>query len=98
MTVFSGQDTAPLAITAMGFAHGPQSLTGSTSLSGGVLQFVSANQIRFGTNPGGVPPDNYGLFHRYTIRLPEPGRFLLLLAGVAALVGLGWRRRVPGPS
>lgn len=91
VTVFSRTDQGAIApVTAQGFAHGPASATGSTSLSSGVLELVSASQIQ-SANYG--IQDYTGVTHRYTLRLPEPARFVSLLLGVVWLTALGWRRR-----
>ena len=77
--------------TRKGFAHGPVSMTGTTTLTSGVLGLVSATQVRtsaFGQN------ERFGTFHRLSVRfVPEPSLGMLFLAGALACAGLAARSR-----
>jgi hypothetical protein len=75
-----------------GFAHGPASLTSSTALTSGVVQFVTPLQV----TTAGLPGNNDLIALLGHLRLhfvPEPGMLLLLASGVGALVLLGRQRR-----
>jgi hypothetical protein len=78
--------------TAHGFAHGPASLTSSTALTSGVVQFVTPLQVTTAGLPGNN--DLIALLGHLRIHfVPEPGVLLLLASGVGALVMLGRQRR-----
>jgi hypothetical protein len=82
-------------LTAMGFAHGPLSLTSSTALPSGVLQLVTASQIISKGLPGGTDPNGDPSGQINTLRLefiPEPGLLLLLGSGAAGMALLGRKR------
>jgi hypothetical protein len=97
VTLLTGTSTSGMSATpytAMGFAHGPASMTSTVGQASGVLQLVTPTQV-------GVI-DSGGTFYaghvsRLTIRfLPEPRGFVgpaLGAAGVLVLVGLRSRRR-----
>jgi hypothetical protein len=75
-----------------GFAHGPSSGTSSTALTSGVVQLVTANQIR----TIGIPGNGDASGIAYSMRLhfiPEPGLLLLLGSGAMGLLVLGRMRR-----
>ena len=79
------------SVLERGFAHGPASLTGTTTLTSGVLQLVTPQQVRFSGTPGSS--DYFGVFHRLRVRFaPEPGVGVGGLAAAALLVWLGRRR------
>jgi hypothetical protein len=81
--------------TAMGFAHGPASLTSSTALPGGVLQLVTASQVIAVGIPNSPAPDGEPSGQFNTLRLefiPEPGLLLLLGSGAAGMALLGRKR------
>jgi hypothetical protein len=64
-----------------GSAHGPYSFTGSTALTGGQLSLVTPMLIESNQLDASTPA-----FARLTLRfVPEPGRLLLLAAGVVGL-------------
>jgi hypothetical protein len=76
--------------TLAGFAHGPLSLTSSAATPGGVVQFVTANQV----TATGIPRNDITgqiIFHRLNF-IPEPGLLLLLGSGALGVAALGWRR------
>jgi hypothetical protein len=77
------------AITVMGAAHGPGSLTSSTALSSGVVELVTPIFISTGIAASVVLP----AFAFLTIHfVPEPGVLALVLVGLAALaVGSRYR-------
>jgi hypothetical protein len=75
--------------TAMGFAHGPLSNTGSTAQPGGTLQLVTPVLIRAPT----FPPDPITSFATLRITfVPEPTSLLLIGLGTLVL-GLCGRTR-----
>jgi hypothetical protein len=79
---------APVA-TAMGFAHGPATATGSTAQAGGLLQLVTP--IVVSTNASADEPRV--AFGVLTIEfVPEPATGALLIAGLACVASLGRRR------
>lgn len=84
--------TVVTTLTAMGFVHGPASLTTSTAAPSGVVQLVTPSQIS--TN---LTMDGQGLLGSiYAVRVhfvPEPGMLTLVAAGVIGLVVLGRLRR-----
>ena len=83
----SGDGTVTL--TSAGSIHGPYSLTSSTVLAGGALSLVTPMQITAGGKQSGT-------FARLTLRfVPEPGRLLLLTAGLGGLLATGRRRTRP---
>lgn len=83
----SGGDTVTL--TSAGWIHGPYSLTSSTVLAGGALSLVTPMQITAGAQQSGI-------FARLTLRfVPEPGRLLLLAAGLGGLLATGRSRTRP---
>lgn len=74
-----------------GFVHGPASLTSSTALPSGMVQFVTPLQISSNLTVG----SNELIATFSTLRLhfiPEPGILLLVGSGVAGLVLLGRSR------
>ena len=76
--------------TLAGFAHGPSSLTSSAATPGGVVQFVTANQV----TATGIPRNDITgqiILHRLHF-IPEPGLLLLLGSGALGMAMLGWRR------
>ncbi|HEY5657051.1 MAG TPA: PEP-CTERM sorting domain-containing protein [Myxococcota bacterium] len=82
-------------LTAMGFAHGPASLTSSTARPGGVLQLVTASQVIATGIPGSPAPGGEPSGQINTLRLefiPEPGVLLLLGSGAAGMALLGRKR------
>ena len=82
-TAFAG------TLSAMGFAHGPASLTSSTAQVSGSVRLVTP--IFISTNVGAssvVPAFGFLTLHF----VPEPGTLLLLGGGIAALTGMGRRR------
>ena len=82
-------------LTAMGFAHGPASLTSSTALPGGVLQLVTASQVTAVGIPGSPAPSGEPSGQINTLRLefiPEPGLLLLLGSGAAGMTLVGRKR------
>ncbi len=83
----SGGETVTL--TSAGWIHGRSSLTSSTVLAGGALSLVTPMQITAGGQQSGT-------FARLTLRfVPEPGRLLLLTAGLGGLLATGCRRTRP---
>ena len=80
---------ATVTLTSAGWIHGPSSFTSSTVLAGGALSLVTPMQITAGGQPSGT-------FARLNLRfVPEPGRLLLLTAGLGGLVATGRRRTRP---
>jgi hypothetical protein len=80
-------------LTAMGYALGPQSNTSSAATPGGVVQFVTANQV----TTTGIPRNDITgqiILHRLHF-IPEPGLLLLLGSGALGMAMLG-RRRMRG--
>jgi hypothetical protein len=78
-------------LTAMGFAHAPNSNTSSTANPSGVVQLITPMQVV--TNLQDFTNLKVALFGYLTIRfIPEPGMLMLLGAGVAGLVLLGRNR------
>jgi hypothetical protein len=76
---------------AKGWAHAPVSTTTSTAQPGGMVQFVTPNQIA--TNIPIGSSDKIGSLVILAIRfIPEPGLPLLLASGVIGLILLGRRR------
>jgi hypothetical protein len=78
-------------VTAMGFAHGPASLTTSTAAPSGVLQIVTPSQVRTNLQLGTsvkLATISELLIHF----IPEPGLLFLLGSGVVGLVVLGRNR------
>lgn len=80
-------------LTAAGFAHGPASLTSSTAVTSGVVQFVTPLQI----TTVGIPGNNDLIGATSHLRLhfslvPEPGMLLMFGAGAIAAAVLGRRR------
>jgi hypothetical protein len=82
-TAFAG------TLSAMGFAHGPASLTSSTAQNSGSVRLVTP--IFISTNIGGssvIPAFGFLTLHF----VPEPGTIALVGIGIAALVGYGRSR------
>jgi hypothetical protein len=76
---------------AKGWAHAPVSTTTATAQPGGMVQFVTPNQIVTNITIGSRA--KVGSFVILMIRfIPEPGLLLLLGSGVAGLFLLGRRR------
>jgi hypothetical protein len=101
ITLLSGTDDAtqnPSPVIAMGFAHGPASLTSTLAQPSGVLQLVSPTQATVGNFLAGSFQYTPHLT-RLTIRfVPEPGALLALSGGALCVAGLGWRRSRRGAS
>lgn len=77
--------------TAMGFAHGPASLTTSTAQPSGVVQLVTPMQIT--TNQTFGTASKISLFGVLQVRfIPEPGMLVLLISGALGLAVLGRSR------
>ncbi len=77
-------------VSAFGFAHGPASATSSTAAVSGVIQLVTATRVISTLGVTLITP----LLTTLRIHLvPEPGTFLLLGMGVAAL-GFAGRKRL----
>ena len=82
-TAFAG------TLSAMGFAHGPASLTSSTAQISGSVRLVTP--IFISTNIAGssvIPAFGFLTLHF----VPEPGTLVLLGSGIAGLVAFGRRR------
>lgn len=80
-----------VTITAMGFAHGPASLTSSTALPSGVVQLVNMAQV----TTVGIPTNDEKNVQINTLRIqfiPEPGLLLLLGSGAITMALLGRKR------
>jgi len=77
------------SLTAMGFQHGPASLTSSTGQSSGALRLVTP--IYLSTSQEGIPYAAFGILDVHFI--PEPGTLLLLGCGIAGLVLFGRTKR-----
>ena len=78
-------------VTAMGFAHGPNSGTTSTAAPSGVLQIVAPAQIRTNLSLGSNV--KLGVLTTLLIHfIPEPGMLLLIGSGVVGLAVLGRSR------
>jgi hypothetical protein len=76
---------------AKGFAHGPSSITSTTALPSGVVQFITPMQVVTNLQTGSNL--KIALFGYLKIHfIPEPGMLLLLGSGVAGLVLLGRHR------
>jgi hypothetical protein len=74
-----------------GFAHGPASLTSSTALPSGMVQFVSPSQLSTNITSGSSELISLLLTIRVHF-IPEPGILLLIGSGVAGLALLGRSR------
>ncbi len=92
-TALDRTDNGAITIRAVtGFAHGPASLTSSTALPSGVVQFVTPLQVT--TNLTGGSSDVISLLGKIKLHfVPEPGLVLLLGSGVVALLLLGRSRQ-----
>ena len=76
--------------TSAGFAHGPASATSNTVQPDGVVRLVTPAPIAVSGGVSAIVP----IFGALTLRfLPEPGSFVMLASGAAAIASLGWRRR-----
>jgi hypothetical protein len=84
-------NSAITMFTLAGFAHGPSSLTSSAATPGGVVQFVTANQVTTTGIPGNNDITGQIIFHRLHF-IPEPGLLLLLGSGALGMAALGRRR------
>ena len=78
------------SLTAMGFAHGPASLTSSTAGASGTVQIVTPVFVSTNIGSSAIVPV-FGVMSLHFV--PEPGTMLLLAAGFSALA-LGGRRRM----
>jgi hypothetical protein len=76
--------------TRMGFAHGPASMDGTTTLPGGSLQLVSPITVR--TNLGADLPVLFGFVTATLHFVPEPASVVLVAVGLG-LLAAGERRR-----
>jgi hypothetical protein len=70
------------AITTMGFAHGPASLTSSTALSSGAVRMVTPIFVSTNISASAVIPA-FAFFDVHFV--PEPGVLLLVATGLAGL-------------
>jgi hypothetical protein len=77
--------------TRAGFAHGPASLTSSAAQPGGVVQFVTANQVESIGIPGSNDLSGQIVLYRLHF-IPEPALLLLLVSGAVGMALLGRRR------
>ena len=75
-------------LTAMGFRHGPASLSSSTANPSGALRLVTPIFISTNIAGSAVVP-TFGILDLHFV--PEPGTLLLLTSGIAGL--LMWGRR-----
>jgi len=78
-------------LTRMGYAHGPAGMTSTAGQPGGVVQFVSANQVTTLGVPGSNDISGQFLIHRLSF-VPEPGSLVLLVGGALTMLVLGRRR------
>jgi hypothetical protein len=76
-------------LSAMGFAHGPASLTSSTAQNSGTVRLVTPIFISTSLASAAVIPA-FGFLTLHFV--PEPGTMLLVGAGIVGLVGIGRRR------
>jgi len=75
-------------LTAMGFQHGPASLTSSTAAPSGSVRLVTPVFVSTNIGASAVVP-TFGILDLHFV--PEPTTLLLLVSGVAGLVLLGRR-------
>jgi len=78
-------------LTLMGYARGPAGMPSTAGLPGGVVQFVSANQVTALGVPGSNDISGQFLIHRLHF-VPEPGALVLLGGGALTMLVLGQRR------
>jgi hypothetical protein len=76
-------------VTAMGFAHGPASLTSSTANASGQVQLVTPIFISTNIGASAVLP-GFAILNLHFV--PEPGTLMLLGSGIAGLVAFGRSR------
>jgi len=92
VTVIGAPWTAATAavgtLTAMGFQHGPASLTSSTAAPSGAVRLVTPVFVSTNIASSAVVP-TFGILDLHFV--PEPTTLLLLGSGVAGLVLLGRR-------
>lgn len=79
------------AVTRMGFAHGPASVTSSTAQPGGVVQLVTPSQVRTNLSLGSSRKISV-LGELLVHFVPEPGLLVLFASAVAGLLLLGRSR------
>ena len=78
-------------LTRKGYARGPASRTSTAGQPGGVVQFVTANQVTTLGVPGSNDVSGQFVIHRLHF-VPEPELLLLLGGGALGMLWLGRRR------